>query len=188
MAVHNWPAQSERFPGRARFTERFFASINSGSFSAKWREVNLSAPLKGWQRFQPAERWLAANAQANVQPATAAGAQQLKIMLQKFVRASAAAPAGQETLPEPVRSLVSAATKRAAVPAATATDAGVSMRDARQEQDMPETITSDGREQNPPGIEGADSGVRKEAELPAEAQQVEAEAEADPAAENVQRA
>ncbi len=59
------------------------------------------------------------------------------------------------------------------------------MRDARQEQDMPETITSDGREQNPPGIEGADSGVRKEAELPAEAAPVEAEAEADPAAENV---
>ncbi|MFZ1108380.1 MAG: TAXI family TRAP transporter solute-binding subunit [Rhodomicrobium sp.] len=101
MAVHNWPAQSERFRVVSRFTERFFASIDklkSGSFSAKWREVNLSAPLKGWQRFQPAERWLAANAQANVQPATAAGAQQLKIMLQKFVESQRGSAAGQEEL------------------------------------------------------------------------------------------
>jgi TRAP transporter TAXI family solute receptor len=101
LAVHNWPAQSERFRVVSRFTERFFASIDrlkSGSFSAKWREVNINAPLKGWQRFQPAERWLLANAQAKVQPATAAGAQQLKTMLQKFVESQRGSSAGQEEL------------------------------------------------------------------------------------------
>ncbi len=53
MAVHVWPPQSERFHAVSRFTERFFASIDklqSGSYSAKWREVNIRAPLKGWQR------------------------------------------------------------------------------------------------------------------------------------------
>lgn len=101
MAVHNWPPQSERFRVVSRFTERFFASIDrlkSGSFSAKWREVNLNAPLKGWQRFQPAERWLAANTQAKVQPASAPAAQQLKTMLQKFVESQRGSSAGQEEL------------------------------------------------------------------------------------------
>ncbi len=101
MAVHSWPAQSERFRVVSRFTERFFANIDrlkSGSFSPKWREVNINAPLKGWQRFQPAERWLAANTQARVQPASAPGAQQLKTMLQKFVESQRGSPAGQEEL------------------------------------------------------------------------------------------
>jgi len=101
MAVHNWPAQSERFRVVSRFTERFFANIDklkSGSFSSKWREVNINAPLKGWQRFQPAERWLVANAQAKVQPAAAQGAQQLKTMLQKFVESQRGSSAGQEEL------------------------------------------------------------------------------------------
>jgi uncharacterized protein len=101
MAVHNWPPQSERFRVVSRFTERFFASLDrlkSGSFSPKWREVNINAPLKGWQRFQPAERWLSANAQAHVQPAAMPGAQQLKTMLQKFVESQRGSTAGQEEL------------------------------------------------------------------------------------------
>jgi hypothetical protein len=59
------------------------------------------------------------------------------------------------------------------------------MRDASQEQDMPETATPDGREPSPPGTEDADAGVRKEAELQAEPAPAEAEAKADPAAERM---
>jgi hypothetical protein len=104
MAIHNWPAQSERFRVMSRFTERFFASVDrlkSGSFNAKWREVNIRAPLKGWQRFQPAERWLTANAPVKAQPAVAVSApaaQQLKTMLQKFVESQRGSSAGQEEL------------------------------------------------------------------------------------------
>ncbi len=101
MAVHNWPAQSERFRVVSRFTERFFANIDklrSGAFSPKWREVDIAAPLKGWQRFPPAERWLASNPQAKVQSAAAPAAQQLKTMLQKFVESQHATPADQEEL------------------------------------------------------------------------------------------
>jgi TRAP transporter TAXI family solute receptor len=101
MAVHNWPAQSERFRVVSRFTERFFASLDrlkSGAFSPKWREVNVTAPLKGWQRFPPAERWLAANPQAKVQPAAAPAAQQLKTMLQKFVETQRGSASDQEEL------------------------------------------------------------------------------------------
>jgi hypothetical protein len=63
------------------------------------------------------------------------------------------------------------------------------MRDARQEQDMPEpeTTTPDGREQSPPGAEDADAGARNETELPSKPAPVEAVAEAkpDPATENM---
>jgi uncharacterized protein len=101
MAVHNWPAQSERSRVVTRFTERFFASVDklkSGSFSPKWREVNIGAPLKGWQRYQPAERWLAANAQVKATATPAPGAQQLKTMLQKFVETQRGGSASQEEL------------------------------------------------------------------------------------------
>jgi len=101
MAIHNWPAQSERYRVMTRFTERFFASIEklkAGPHSPKWREVNIRAPLKGWQRFQPAEHWLIANVQAKPQPINPPAAQQLKTMLQKFVESQRGSSAGQEEL------------------------------------------------------------------------------------------
>jgi len=101
MVIHNWPAQSERYRVMSRFVERFLAAADkfkNGSYSPKWREVNINAPLKGWQRFQPAEEWLAANAQPKVRPATAQAAQQLKIMLQNFVESQRGSTADQEEL------------------------------------------------------------------------------------------
>ncbi len=101
MAIHNWPPQSERFKVMTRFVEKFFADVEklkTGSFSPKWREVNIREPVKGWQRFQPAERWLLSNAPA-VAPAVAPqAAQQLKTMLQKFVESQKGSPSDQEEL------------------------------------------------------------------------------------------
>jgi uncharacterized protein len=101
MAIHNWPAQSERFKVMVRFVERFLARVDKfkgGSFNPKWREVNIRAPVKGWQRFQPAERWLDANAEEKLQPASAQEAQQLKTVFQKFVESQRGTPADQEEL------------------------------------------------------------------------------------------
>ncbi len=101
MAIHNWPVQSERFRVMTRFVEKFFSEFDKfrgGSFSPKWREVNIRAPVKGWQRFQPAEHWLAANAQPKTQPAPPQAAQQLKSMLQKFVESQQGTSADQEEL------------------------------------------------------------------------------------------
>ncbi len=107
MAVHSLPPQSERFRVLSRFTERFFASVDkfkTGSFSPKWREVNIRAPLKGWQRFQPAERWLLANAEppkadpVAAEPVAAPGSRKLKTMLQKFVKSQRGSSASQEEL------------------------------------------------------------------------------------------
>ncbi|MGO8953946.1 MAG: TAXI family TRAP transporter solute-binding subunit [Rhodomicrobium sp.] len=105
MAIHNWPPQSERFRVMTRFVEKFFGDfdkLKAGSFSPKWREVNIRAPVKGWQRFQPAERWLIADAQAKaqakVQPIAPQAAQQLKTMLQRFVESQQGSSTDQEEL------------------------------------------------------------------------------------------
>jgi TRAP transporter TAXI family solute receptor len=101
MAIHTLPPQSERFRVLSRFTERFFASIEkfkTGSYSPKWREVDIRAPLRGWQRFQPAERWLLANAEPRTEPAAAPGDQKMKTMLRKFVKSQRGSSANQEEL------------------------------------------------------------------------------------------
>jgi uncharacterized protein len=101
MAVHNWPPQSERYKVMSRFTESFFSEfdkLKTGTFSAKWREVNIRAPIRGWQRFQPAEHWLQANAQAKPAAVPPQAAQQLKTMLQKFVESQQGNAADQEDL------------------------------------------------------------------------------------------
>ena len=101
MAIRALPPQSERFRVLSWFTERFFASIDkfkTVGYSPKWREVDISAPLRGWQRFQPAERWLLANAEPRTEPAAAPGDQKMKTMLRKFVKSPRGSSANQEEL------------------------------------------------------------------------------------------
>lgn len=101
MAIRTLPPQSERFRVLSWFTERFFASIDkfkTVGYSPKWREVDIRAPLRGWQRFQPAERWLLANAEPRTEPAAAPGDQKMKTMLRKFVKSQRGSSANQEEL------------------------------------------------------------------------------------------
>jgi uncharacterized protein len=101
MAIRALSPQSERFRVLSWFTERFFASIDkfkTGGYSPKWREVDIRAPLRGWQRFQPAERWLLANAEPRTEPAAAPGDQKMKTMLRKFVKSQRGSSASQEEL------------------------------------------------------------------------------------------
>ena len=101
MAIRTLPPQSERFRVLSWFTERFFASIDkfkTVGYSPKWREVDIRAPLRGWQRFQPAERWLLANAEPRTEPAAAPGDQKMKTMLRKFVKGQRGNSAHQEEL------------------------------------------------------------------------------------------
>ena len=99
MAVNARPRPPERLRAVSRFVQRFLGSyrkLNSTGFSAKWAEVNLRAPVKGWQRFEPAETWLAANAgpQAGAEPQQSAA--RMKTMLQRFVENQKSASADQE--------------------------------------------------------------------------------------------
>ena len=62
MAVFGWPPQSHRYTRVARFVNAFFSKFDQFQQPPrhpKWREVNLTAEVPGWTRFQPAQDWLA---------------------------------------------------------------------------------------------------------------------------------
>lgn len=103
MAIRSLPPSSERFRVLSRFSEKFFTGIEkiktSSSISPKWREVDISAPLKGWQRFPTAEQCLLALSQSRtVQPAGVPKPHQIKAMFQKFVKSQRGSRARQEEL------------------------------------------------------------------------------------------
>jgi len=65
LAAYNWSPKNERYGKVEHFVKIFFdrlKSLQQPPFHPKWREVVLSAPLKGWTRFPPAQEWLDRNA------------------------------------------------------------------------------------------------------------------------------
>jgi uncharacterized protein len=65
---YNWPRDSDRFRRVQRFVEAFFpkvAAFQNPGFHPKWGEVNVYAKIEGWKRFDPAEEWLSAPANAD---------------------------------------------------------------------------------------------------------------------------
>ena len=64
LVTFNWPDKSERYNKVARFVDAFFSKF--GEFGKpprhpKWKEASIMAAIPGWQRFKPAEDWLAAH-------------------------------------------------------------------------------------------------------------------------------
>jgi uncharacterized protein len=61
LAVFNWPEKSERYRRVQRFVDAFFSRFEEflePGRHPKWKEVNLSAAVPGWQRFKAAQDWL----------------------------------------------------------------------------------------------------------------------------------
>jgi uncharacterized protein len=59
LAAYNWPDDHPRGRKLNRFIQRFFADFNlllEPPFHPKWREVDLTAQVPGWQRTTAAER------------------------------------------------------------------------------------------------------------------------------------
>jgi TRAP transporter TAXI family solute receptor len=61
LAVFGWAPHSERYNKVSRFVDAFFSRFDEFQQPPrhpKWREVNLTAEVPGWTRFQPAQAWL----------------------------------------------------------------------------------------------------------------------------------
>jgi len=61
LAVFNWPENSDRYRRVQRFVDAFFSRFDDflqPGRHPKWKEVNLSATVPGWQRFKAAQDWL----------------------------------------------------------------------------------------------------------------------------------
>ena len=70
MAVYNWAEGGERHRKVSRFIDAFFSSFDSflqAPRHRKWQEVSLAAEVPGWNRFEPAARWLANNSEGATQ-------------------------------------------------------------------------------------------------------------------------
>ena len=72
LAAYNWSPKTDRYRKLTNFVNAFFTKFpqfQKPPFHPKWKEVSLSAPLPGWNRFQPAQDWLN---QHGVEPVTRA--------------------------------------------------------------------------------------------------------------------
>jgi TRAP transporter TAXI family solute receptor len=68
LAAYNWAPNTDRYRKLATFVDGFFAkfpTFQNPPFHPKWKEVSLTAPLAGWNRFPAAQQWLDRN---NLQP------------------------------------------------------------------------------------------------------------------------
>ena len=78
LAAYNWGPKTDRYRRLALFVDAFFKefpNFQRPPFHPKWKEVSLSAPLRGWERFPPAQRWLDQNE----------AAQQSRIKFEQFL-------------------------------------------------------------------------------------------------------
>ncbi len=61
LAVYNWPRNTDRYRRVDNFVNALFdnfAEFQKPPRHPKWKEVNLAANLKGWNRFPAAQDWL----------------------------------------------------------------------------------------------------------------------------------
>jgi TRAP transporter TAXI family solute receptor len=61
LITYNWPRNSERFRKVERFVNAFFSNLDKLKEPARhpaWKNVNLGATIRGWQRFPTAKEWL----------------------------------------------------------------------------------------------------------------------------------
>jgi TRAP transporter TAXI family solute receptor len=70
LAAYNWAPNTDRYRRLAHFVDVFFSKIGEFQkppFHPKWKEVSLTASLRGWTRFKPAQDWLAQHADTTTQ-------------------------------------------------------------------------------------------------------------------------
>jgi hypothetical protein len=61
LAAVNVPESSDRYRKVARFVDAFFTrfdELRQPGFLPLWKDVNISAGIRGWKRFKAAQDWL----------------------------------------------------------------------------------------------------------------------------------
>jgi TRAP-type uncharacterized transport system substrate-binding protein len=80
LVTYNWAPGTDRYRKLEKFVDAFFSKfdkLRQPPRHPSWREVNVSASIRGWQRFAAAQHWLdrkaaeAKGAPASIDPALA---------------------------------------------------------------------------------------------------------------------
>jgi len=61
LIAYNWPKNTDRYRRVETFVNAFFSKIaefQNPAHHPKWGEVNLNSNLDGWNRLEPAQKWL----------------------------------------------------------------------------------------------------------------------------------
>ena len=64
LMTYAWPPDSARYGALGDLTGALFQSLlalHEDGYHPKWREIDPTSEFQGWQRFEPASRWLADN-------------------------------------------------------------------------------------------------------------------------------
>jgi hypothetical protein len=75
LAVYNFPKGTDRARRLERFIEYYFGRFDrllQPSFHPKWRDINLTAKVPGWNRYWLATEKLAAMQKGEIAPTAAA--------------------------------------------------------------------------------------------------------------------
>jgi TRAP transporter TAXI family solute receptor len=97
LAVFNWPANTDRHRRVSKFIAALFEKFDEFQKPArhqKWKEVNLTAALKGWNRFPPARQWL----ESHESPTAASSTIDPALARQQAARAAPGNPQEQDRL------------------------------------------------------------------------------------------
>jgi TRAP-type uncharacterized transport system substrate-binding protein len=73
LVTYNWPPGTDRYRKVDKFVDAFFSkfdNIRKPPRHPSWRDVNLSASIRGWQRFPSAKQWLDRQATESVAAAS----------------------------------------------------------------------------------------------------------------------
>jgi TRAP transporter TAXI family solute receptor len=105
LAVFNWRKGTDRYRRVQIFVDAFFAKFEDfrkPPRHPKWKEVNLTSDVPGWQRFPAAQEWLARNAAkvAGQQKAPASGADSADAQRRTFLEFLAAQQGGAGAAPD----------------------------------------------------------------------------------------
>jgi hypothetical protein len=61
LITFNWPPGTERYKKIERFVDAFFSNVDKLMEPTRhpvWKQVNIGASIRGWQRFPAAQQWL----------------------------------------------------------------------------------------------------------------------------------
>jgi TRAP transporter TAXI family solute receptor len=101
LITFNWPPGTERYKKIERFVDAFFSNIDKLMEPTRhpvWKQVNIGATIRGWQRFSAAQRWLDRQAAKSATKGESPAAVDTTQARAQAARAAPRDPAEQERL------------------------------------------------------------------------------------------
>lgn len=101
LIVFNWPRNTDRYRRTEKFIDAFFTKVDDLRKPPRhpaWRHVNVTATIRGWQRFPAAQEWIDRNAKNAAAPSVTPTGIDTTVARAQAARAAPGDSAEQERL------------------------------------------------------------------------------------------